>query len=76
MELHISTRMTLGIVNHQCLHRPRIEPVSSKNRDRQPLAQEFISAAGKGGMTHNVSRLGDGWNSLFVKTGTKAENCY
>src|SRR5277367_2337770 len=53
MELYISTRMTHGIINHQCLNRSHIE-LYTKMKIVQPLAQEFISAAGKGGMTPNA----------------------
>ena len=53
MELYISTRMTHGIINHQCLNRSYIE-LYAKMKIVQPLAQEFISAAGKRGMTTNV----------------------
>ena len=56
MGLYISTRMTHGIISHQCLNRSRIEPYA-KMKIVQPLAQEFISAAGKGGMAANVKYL-------------------
>jgi hypothetical protein len=36
-----------------------------KNRDRQPLALEFISAAGKGGMAPNVQGLANCGYSLI-----------
>ena len=52
MELYISTRMTHGVMNHHCLKRSHLE-LYDKSRSLQPLAQEFISAAGKGGMAHN-----------------------
>ena len=42
MELYTSTRMTLGVMNRQCLDWSHIESGSRKNRGVQPLAEEFI----------------------------------
>ena len=46
--------MTHGVVDHHCLNRSHIEPIPGKNRSVQSLAEEFIFASEKGGMTHNV----------------------
>jgi hypothetical protein len=44
--------------------------VCAKIEDVQPLAAEFISASGKGGMTHNVHGLAKNWYLKFVQPGT------
>jgi hypothetical protein len=41
-----------------------------KNRGVQSLAQEFISAVGKGGMTHNVPGLAKCEYSVIRQPGT------
>jgi len=58
MELCISTRMTHGIINHHCLNRPYIE-LYAKMGSCSIVSSGIYFRCGKGGMTHNVSGLGE-----------------
>jgi len=57
MELCISTRMTLGVMNRQCLDWSHIESGSRKNRGVQPLAEEFIFLFEKRGNGEQRERI-------------------
>ena len=58
MELCISTRMTHGIINHHCLNRPYIE-LYAKMGSCSIVSSGIYFRCGKGGMTANVSGLGE-----------------